>query len=129
MTNQSIFDELFNNINRDFSIKYPPIDIYHNPELPDEMYIDLAVAGFSKDQIEVSQDQNNLIVKSDRQPSDDETKKKYSSNGISKRNFNVKWRMPQFWEVGTVKMDNGMLTIKLVKNVPEEQKPKSFTIE
>ena len=50
-------------------------------------------------------------------------------HGIAKRNFKRIFPLAEYIEVGAVSMDNCILSIKLKRNIPEELKPKTFTIE
>lgn len=103
---------------------YPP---YNLVKFTDDLYmIELALAGFSKDDIEVSQEKNNLIIKGNIEEDAEEV---YIHKGIATRNFTRTFSLAEYIEVKNVTWLNGILSISLVKNVPDNQKPKSFKIK
>ena len=103
---------------------YPP---YNLVKFTDELFmIELALAGFSKDDIEVLQDKNTLIIKGDIEEDGQET---YIHKGIATRNFSRTFSLAEHIEVKHVTWMNGILSITLIRNVPESQKPKTFKIK
>ena len=86
--------------------------------------MEVALAGFSGGDIEVETERNVLTVSARKAPADKE--RKYSHKGISYRTFSRNWQMADDVEVEDVKFVDGLLTITLVKQLPEKQKRKKW---
>ena len=121
----NLFDRLFD-IDLESSGTYPP---YNISKVDDNNYIiEMALAGFNKDDIEVELADSELTVR---------TKKREDSNkdvnlihqGISHRSFNRKFTLSEEILVKNAEMKNGMLIIKLEKFIPENKKPKLINIK
>ena len=121
----NLFDRLFD-IDLESSNSYPP---YNISKVDDNNYIiEMALAGFNKDDIEIELADSDLTVRS---------KKRESSNkdvnlihqGISHRSFNRKFTLSEEILVKNAEMKNGMLIIKLEKFIPENKKPKLISIK
>ena len=123
------FDRVFDTLNRYVennvqSTGFPP---YNIQKVDDYTYqIDMALAGFSKDDIEVEFAENTLVVRSDKkeEPDDEFT----YHRGISYRKFNRKFTLADDIVVNGAKLENGMLTVELERIVPEEKKPRLIEI-
>ena len=103
---------------------YPPYDILKLDE--DTYKISLAVAGFSKDDINVSVDNGTLIIKGEiAEVTDAEVVHK----GIAGRKFIRTFALGEYMEVTGAELKDGMLTIHIDRIVPEEKKPKSIKIK
>jgi molecular chaperone IbpA len=89
--------------------------------------MEFAVAGFAKDEVKITTEKNVLTIKADKTETDSE--KKYLHKGIATRKFVRSFTLPEYYEVESAGMDNGILYIDLIKNVPEEKKPKAITIK
>ena len=110
------FDRLFNLLEagaRDDD-GYPPFDIVKDGE--DSYRITLAVAGFRPDEIEVIAQQNQLTVTGKR--AEDDSQGKYLHRGIAARDFERRFQLADFIEVGEADFDNGLLSIELKRVVP-----------
>ena len=121
----NLFDRLFD-IDLESSSSYPP---YNISKVDDNNYIiEMALAGFNKDNIEIELADSELTVRS---------KKREHSNkdvnlihqGISHRSFNRKFTLSEEILVKNAEMKNGMLIIKLEKFIPENKKPKLINIK
>ena len=117
------FDELFKLANQT-NTSYPPYNIVKASDT--EYTIELAVAGFSEDELEVTLDGNKLSVIG-KVTSTRETEK-FLYRGIANRNFTHNFTIADNVEVSNVTLEDGMLVISLEKNVPDEEKPKKFSI-
>jgi molecular chaperone IbpA len=109
--------------------KYPPYNIV---EKSDDIYvIELALAGFAKDEIQVEYYDSNVIIKSKDQPElkNNEKKVEYLHRGISKRKFERVFKVSENIEISSVKMENGMLYIDLEKIIPENKKRRTMDIK
>ncbi|WP_448213161.1 Hsp20 family protein [Colwellia sp. MEBiC06753] len=102
---------------------YPP----YNIEVVEENHyaITLAVAGFSQDELDIQVEKGVLTVRG-RQSNKDESK--YLYHGIANRTFERKFNLADYVEVTNAELSNGLLTIDLVKEIPEAMKPKSIAI-
>lgn len=90
--------------------------------------IELALAGYSKDDIKVEVDNNILKISHKTKEDEQKDAKKYLHKGITKKSFVRQFSLGQYWEVQSVKMEDGILSIYLTKNIPEEKQPKVFDI-
>ena len=119
------FDRLFDQLASSSRVtnSYPPYDI-----LKDDDYnfkIEMALAGFSKKDIEVEVAENLLTIKYVRENNQD-SKNVYK--GISYRKFTREFTIADDIEVKDAKLEDGLLTIKLERIVPDEKKPKLIKI-
>jgi len=104
---------------------YPPVDIIRKD---DNWVIQIALAGYSPDDVEITTEDSQLIVKSAKQTDDSESAYQYIHRGISKKAFERRWQLETDMEVVGAAFENGMLTIGVTRIVPEEKKPKSVPI-
>ena len=105
--------------------QYPPYNIVK--ESAEKWRLELALAGWSADQVEVSTEQNVLLVKSKEQ--DPNTKEEqYVHRGVASRTFARGFNLSDDVELGKVSFVNGMLTIELQKVIPEHQKRRVYDI-
>ena len=105
--------------------QYPPYNIVK--ESAEKWRLELALAGWSADQVEVSTEQNVLLVKSKEQ--DPSTKEEqYVHRGVASRTFARGFNLSDYLELGKVSFVNGMLTIELQKVIPEHQKRRVYDI-
>jgi len=103
---------------------YPPYDI----ELVDESRyaITLAVAGFQESEIDVQVERGVLTVRGRRE--DPKKDSRYLHRGIATRSFEQKFNLADHVEVVSAQMDNGLLKIALVKEIPEAMKPRRIPV-
>ena len=121
------FDSLFEQLNRNFanskSDNYPPHNVV---KLDDTHYvIEVAVAGFAEDEIDVELKENVLTVKGEQAKKEEV---EYLHKGISARNFTRTFPLAEHIEVRGATVKNGILAIALEQLVPEEDKPKKIAI-
>ena len=103
---------------------YPPYNIIKNDSSNYE--IEIALAGFKPEEIEVSTEQNILRVASKVEKRDPE--RTYVHKGLSKRSFSHSWQLSDDVRVSTVDFADGLLTISLEKIIPEHQKKTVYNI-
>jgi molecular chaperone IbpA len=124
------FDTMFNDIEGRFANQlkdnYPPYNILKHDE--DSYEIEIAVTGFSKDEITVEVDQNQLIVKGVRNKDEDVTTE-FLHRGLGFREFTRSWTLAEHMIVGEVRIKNGVLTIELTRVIPESLKPRVLKIK
>ncbi|MGO5000287.1 Hsp20 family protein [Oceanisphaera sp. W20_SRM_FM3] len=103
---------------------YPP----YNIELLSENHyrISMAVAGFAESDLEITSHENSLIVKGTKEQP--ETPKNYLYQGIAERGFERRFQLADHVQVTGADMENGLLHIDLVRDVPEAAKPKNIAI-
>lgn len=118
------FDSIFDRLESREKASYPPHNIVKHDE--DEFEIALAVAGFSDKDLSVKQDGDQLIVESDCVELNGD--KEYLHKGIATRSFIKKFTLADHIRVEQVALVDGILSVMLKREVPEEMKPKTFTI-
>jgi molecular chaperone IbpA len=102
---------------------YPPYDIIK--ETDSSFRIELAVAGYSKENLEVTLENSLLTIKGSKVKQKEQT---YLHNGISKKSINISFTLASDIVVSKVELVEGVLTILLNKVIPEENKPKLIPI-
>jgi len=116
------FDDFFDSIDYNYRETYPPYNIRRKA---DNRYIlEIAVAGFRRKDLEVSLDNNTLVVEGMR----DTTENEYIHKGVSTRNFKRTWSLARYMEVDRADFEDGILKLELKRNLPEELKPKKIKI-
>ena len=105
------------------SVNYPPFNLVK--ESSTEFRLEIALAGYSKEDIEVSSEWNKLFVEAKKV---DDSVDEYVHKGMAKRAFVRAWTLSDDVIVGDVNFVNGLLTIKLNRVIPEHQKKKSYEI-
>jgi len=119
----SVFDRIFDDYSRISSTSgFPPYNI--KKEDNDEYIIEIAIAGFSKEDLEAELKEGILTVKSKT----DKEEGEYLHRGIAKRGFSRSFTLSDGMVVSGADLVNGMLTISLKKIVPEEKKPRLIEI-
>jgi molecular chaperone IbpA len=106
------------------SQSYPPYDLLKLDE--DTYKLSVAVAGFSKENINVSVDNGTLIIKGEIV---EVTDAEVVHKGIAGRKFTRTFALGEYMEVSSADLKDGMLTVSIVRIVPEEKKPKVIKIK
>lgn len=122
------FDTLFNALDRSTAVppKYPP---YNIERLNDDSWaITVAVAGFAADELEITVENNQLRITGLRSADADQDRD-FIHKGIASRNFTHIWTLGQHVEVADAKHENGLLTVNLTRQLPEELKPRRIQIK
>ena len=125
------FDELFDHFNNtlEYTVKqqtsYPPYNINKIDDL--NFQIEMALAGFSKKDIEVKYADNQLTIKSVE--SDDKDEKDVIHRGISIRKFSRSFTLADDVVVNGAELKDGMLIVELEKIVPDSKKPRTIDIK
>ena len=109
---------------RDDVPTYPPYNIERTGE--DQYRITMAVAGFGENDIEITAQENALTVVG-KQPKD-EAPKSLLYRGIAGRPFQRRFELAEYIRVTGASLENGLLHIELVREVPEAVKPRSIKI-
>ena len=121
------FDRLFNLLETGLRDEdgYPPFDIVRDGE--DSYRITLAVAGFRPEDIELVAQQNQLTVTGQR--ADDDGHGEYLHRGIATRAFERRFQLADYVKVMGARLAEGMLSIDLKRELPEEKKARAIRIE
>ena len=112
------------NAHRTNSQSYPPYDILKLDE--DTYRLSLAIAGFTKDNIDVSVDNGTLVIKGEIT---EVAEAEVVHKGIASRKFTRSFALGEYMEVTGADLKDGMLNINVDRTVPEEKKPKTIKIK
>jgi molecular chaperone IbpA len=104
---------------------YPPYNIEKTGE--DAYRISMAVAGFADDEIEITAQDNTLVISG--KPKKAEEERKFLHRGIAGRAFERRFELAEFIEVKGASLENGLLHVELVRVVPEAMKPRTIKVE
>ena len=104
---------------------WPPYNIEKAGE--DAYRITMAVAGFAPDEIEVVAKPNLLTVSGQKAKAEDGAR--YLHRGIATRGFKQSFELADYVKVADAKLENGLLTIELVREVPEAMKPRRIEVK
>tara|TARA_R100000995_G_scaffold74373_1_gene43405 strand:- start:1878 stop:2348 length:471 start_codon:yes stop_codon:yes gene_type:complete len=134
-----IFDELSRNMRMVKSESYPPYNIIAVDaceDHPDMYVIRVALAGFSSDDIDVTETDNNLTIKTnqhydDRRNEEEADPTSYAElhRGIAERKFTLSFQLADDVHVEDCDLSNGMLNIRVYRHTPEEKKPRVIKIQ
>ena len=105
---------------------YPPYNIERTGE--NAYRITVAVAGFSESDIAIEAKQNTLTIKGEKQTKADEKKGEVLYQGIAARTFERVFQLAEHVEVKGATLENGLLHVDLVREVPEAMKPRQIPI-
>ncbi len=103
---------------------YPPYNIETTGE--DSYRLTMAVAGFSQDEFDVTAHENSLTISGKAENTDEHGR--YLHHGIARRAFERRFSLADHIKVSGANLDNGLLHIDLVREVPEAMKPRSIAI-
>ena len=105
---------------------YPPynIELIEN----DEYRITMAVAGFVEDDITVEVENNTLTVSSSKEEDSNDSDRNYLHRGIAQRNFKRQFKLADHIRVTGARMENGLLHVDLIREIPEAMKPRQIEI-
>jgi molecular chaperone IbpA len=120
------FDQLFqefDSINKENSNVYPPHNVVKLDE--DRFVIELAVAGFAESELDIETVENSLVITGEKSEKDE---REYAHRGISARKFTRRFTLAEHVVVSGASLQNGILSISLEKQVPEEKKPRKIVI-
>ena len=118
-----IFDQL-ENIHKHAKDTYPPHNVVKDEEL--KYSLELAVAGFKQEHIDIEVKDHVLTIKGDRPQR--RSQDKYVHKGISARNWKKSFRLSEYTEVTGADLTDGILTVGLEVVLPEEKRPRKISI-
>ena len=106
---------------------YPPYDIVTLKDGKDDVtLLNVAVAGFSKNEVSVTVQDSVVIIEGEKE---DKQEGEVVYQGIATRNFKLSLAIAEYWEVTSALLENGMVTVKFNKNLPDEKKPKVIPVK
>lgn len=119
---------LLDSVNRidETALSYPP---YNIEKTGDDTYrIAMAVAGFSEDELEITVKQSSLVIAGRKEKAEDNAAS-YLHRGIATRPFERRFDLADHIKVTGAGLENGLLYVELVREVPEAMKPRSIKVE
>ena len=120
------FDSFFNTLDSITGTDVKGYPHYNIKKLDDNKWnIELALAGFSKEDIEIEVKDNIMNIRGELKEENNE----FVYKGISSRKFSKSFTLAEFTECESAKMENGILSITLEKNIPEDKKPQKVKIK
>lgn len=103
---------------------FPPVNVIKTDEY--NFVIEMAVAGYKRDEIEITTEKNSMKVAGKKEGEDD---RNYIAKGIAGRKFSRQFVLSDTIVVKGADLEDGILTIKLENVIPEEQKPRKIAIK
>jgi molecular chaperone IbpA len=124
------FDRLFTTLDQLVGMdgaapSYPPYNIERTGE--NAYGISVAVAGFTEADLSIEAKENTLTIRGQKQMNDEETRE-LLYRGIAARNFERSFQLADYVEVRGARLENGLLHVDLVREVPEVMKPRVIPI-
>lgn len=120
-----LFDMLETSARQSNTDNYPPFNLERTGD--DRYRITLAVAGFRRDEIEIVAQQNLLTVKGKKEKDGDQSA--FLHLGIATRSFERRFELADFVRVDDARLNDGLLTVELIREVPEALKPQTIAIK
>jgi len=125
------FDRMFNLLDSLGSVEgttqtYPPYNIERTAD--NEYRVTMAVAGFGDEEIVIEAKENTLTVKGDKKSENGENNEKYLYRGIAARSFERRFQLADHVEAKGANLENGLLHIDLIREIPEAARPRTITI-
>ncbi|MCB1440076.1 MAG: Hsp20 family protein [Nitratireductor sp.] len=124
------FDRLFSLLDNmgqpESAPAYPPYNIERTGE--NTYRISMAVAGFAEDELEIEAKQNALTVKGEKREEENSEEREVLFRGIASRAFERRFQLADHVEVKDASLENGLLHIDLVREIPEAMKPRQISI-
>ena len=123
ITKNSIgLDDYFNRFFNETVTNYPPYNLIQVNN--SESRLEIALAGFKKEEVNVFTESGKLFVEGKKK--DKETESEYFHQGLAQRSFKRAWTLSDDFEVRDVSLEDGLLTVKLGKVVPEHHARKDY---
>lgn len=117
--------QLFDDAQRGADTAYPPYNIELVSE--DKYRIAMAVAGFQRSELDIEVERDTLKITGRKQR--DDAKRTYLHRGIAARDFEHRFQLADHVKAVGARLENGLLEIELVREIPEEMKPRKVTID
>lgn len=118
------FDRLFDMLDNGVRSDWPP---YNIEKIGDNDYrITMAIAGFSPEEVEITQHGPELVIIGQKQP--EESDRQILHRGMATRNFKQVFKLADYVKVANAILQNGLLSVDLVRDIPEQLKPRRIDI-
>jgi len=121
-----LFDMLENGSAGQGQENYPPFDLIKTGE--NEYRIELAVAGFKPEEIDITAQQNVLLVSGRKSEESEQKGADYIYRGIANRSFERRFALADHIQVRGADLKDGLLQIELLREIPEAMKPRKIDI-
>jgi molecular chaperone IbpA len=121
-----LFDMLENSTLGQGQENYPPFDLIKLGD--NDFRIELAVAGFKPEEVDITAQQNVLLVSGRKKDDVDDKGSNYIYRGIATRSFERRFALADHIQVKSADLKDGMLSIELVREIPEAMKPRKISI-
>ena len=118
------FDRLFDMLDSGTRPDWPPYNIEKVGE--NDYRIAMAIAGFSQNEVELTQHGPEIVVVG--QKADDQSGRQLLHQGLAYRSFRQSFRLADHMKIKAANLENGLLTIDIVREIPEELKPRRISI-
>jgi molecular chaperone IbpA len=121
------FDNIFEYAGSTKPQKYPPYNFIKRDD--DSSYVEMAVAGFSEDELTITLDPKTrtLAIKGSSSK-EAESDKVYVHRGLAARDFTREFILGEYMQIDKTSLVNGILTIEFVREIPEDEKPVDIPI-
>jgi len=123
------FDSVFDSLERRYAnsaqTNYPPYNVVRIDE--NHYDIEMAVTGFERSEIEIAVERNELTIRGEHSGTDAQAGD-YLHRGLALRNFERTFTLAEHMKVVSAEIQNGVLTIKIEREIPEELKPRIIDI-
>lgn len=122
------FDRIFNDFENRFqhsTTNYPPYNVIKHDE--NSFEVEVAVAGFDREDITIEVDQDQLRIRGQRKQTEDT--REYLHRGLAARDFERQFTLAEHVIVGDAELTNGILRVKLTREIPETLKPRLISIK
>ena len=125
------FDRLFSMLDQAAGVEaaapgYPPYNIERTGD--DAYRISVAVAGFADNELSIEAKENTLTIRGDKQAKADEKQGEVLYQGIAARAFERRFQLADHVQVTGAALENGLLHVDLVREIPEAKKPRQIPI-
>lgn len=123
------FDRLFSLLDQasgDGATGYPPYNIERTGE--NDFRISVAVSGFSQNEISIVAKENTLTIKGEKAANENTSQGEVLYRGIASRAFERQFQLADFVQVKNASLENGLLHVDLVREIPEAKKPRNIPI-
>ena len=121
-----LFDMLENSSSGEASDNYPPFELIKSGD--NQYGIQLAVAGFRPDEIDITAQQNAMIVSGRKDEESQDNGSDYIYRGIAGRSFERRFALADHIQVRGADLKDGLLSIELVREIPEAMKPRKIQV-
>jgi molecular chaperone IbpA len=121
-----LFDMLENSSFGNAQENYPPFDLVKEGD--NKYRIEIAVAGFTRDEIDITAQQNVLVVSGRKKDEDEQRGKDYVYRGIANRSFERRFALADHVQVKGADLKDGLLSIELAREIPDSMKPRKIDI-